>query len=342
VTVVLGVDGGGRKTHAAVADANGAILGTGEADGSNWELVGLPNAVEAITTATNHALGEAGLGADDTEASVFGLAGIDWPSDVRRLEEAIGPPATGEPRRLVNDAFVALRAGCPQPWGVVVISGTGTVAAGRDPAGKEYRTIGQGRVFGDYGSEFDVSELAVSAVAHEYTGRGPSTMLTELLCARNGVTTAEELLELISRADSRMRSPEVTNMAPLVLQATEAGDLVARAILEEIGHALGETAGHVAAYLDMRDLEFKVVLAGGLFRAPNRYLLDELELGVRRTAPLASLAMLEAQPVVGALLMALELATPVVAAGVATSLARAAIGRFGNKPWNASAGPPDS
>jgi N-acetylglucosamine kinase-like BadF-type ATPase len=328
LTIVLGVDGGGRKTHAAVADATGSILGIGRAAGSNWELVGLSNAVEAITTATDLAVEEAGLAPGEVEAAVFGLAGIDWPSDVRMLDEALEHIRSVGPRRLVNDAFVALRAGCPQPWGVVVIAGTGTIAAGRDPAGNEYRTIGQGRVFGDYGSEFDVSELAVRAVANEYTGRGPSTMLTGLLCARNGVSTAEELLELISRADSRMRSPEVTNMTPLVLQATEAGDLVARGILEEIGHALGETAGHVAAHLDMRDLEFKVVLSGGLFRAPNRYLLDELELGVRRTAPMASLTSLETEPVVGALLMALELATPVVAAGVATSVGRAALERF--------------
>jgi N-acetylglucosamine kinase-like BadF-type ATPase len=328
MTIVLGVDGGGRKTHAVVADATGSILGTGEGAGSNWELVGLSNAVEAITSATTLAVEEAGIAAGEVEAAVFGLAGIDWPSDVSVLEEALAHVKTGGQRRLVNDAFVALRAGCPQPWGVVVIAGTGTIAAGRDPAGNEYRTIGQGRVFGDYGSEFDVSELAVRAVANEYTGRGPSTMLTELLCARNGVTTGEELLELISRADSRMRSPEVTNMTPLVLQATEAGDLVSRGILEEIGHALGETAGHVAAHLDMRELDFKVVLSGGLFRAPNRYMLDELELGVRRTAPRASLTILETEPVVGALLMALELATSVVSAGVSMSLSRAALERF--------------
>ncbi len=110
-------------------------------------------------------------------------------------------------------------------------------------------------------------------------------------------------------------------MAPLVLEATEAGDLVARQILEEIGHALGESAGHVASRLGMEDLEFTVVLSGGLFRTPNRYLLDELELGVRRTAPKATLSILAAPPVVGAVLMALEMAGPEVRAGLAPRLA---------------------
>lgn len=327
MTVALGVDGGGRKTHAVVADSSGALLGAGTAGGSNWELVGEDRAAIAIAEAVDQALGEASLGRADVDAAVLGLAGLDWPADERRLEAAVAALGIGA-WRLVNDAFVALRAGCPQPWGVVVVSGTGSVVAGRDPAGNELRTLGLGRVFGDFGSELDVSELAVRAVAHAFVGRGPSTMLTDLLCARTGVASAAELLELISRADTRLRSPEVANMAPLVLQATETGDLVAREILEEIGQALGETAGHVATRLGMQDLDFRVVLAGSLFRTPNRYLLDQLELGVRRAAPLASLTILEAPPVVGAVMMALELATSTIVAGAATALASAATRRL--------------
>ncbi len=320
MTAVLGVDGGGRKTHAVVVGGSGELLGVGVADGSNWEIVGIDDAIGSIGMAADQALSSAGLGRGDMGATVFGLAGIDWPSDEARLAEPIGALGFGGAQRLLNDAFVALRAGCPQPWGVVVISGTGTIAAGRDPAGNEYRTMGLGRVFGDYGSEFDVSELAVRAVADAYTGRGPSTMLTDLLCARTEVDSTAELLERIGRADTRLRSPEVANMAPLVLQATESGDLVARQILEEIGHALGETAGHVATRLGMEDLEFTVVLSGGLFRTPNRYLLDELELGARRSAPRASTSILSAPPVVGAALIALELAGPEVRAGLAPRL----------------------
>ncbi|MEP6973683.1 MAG: BadF/BadG/BcrA/BcrD ATPase family protein [Actinomycetota bacterium] len=321
MTAVLGIDGGGRKTHAAVADIDGTLLGVGQAGASNWEIVGLDAALVGIAEASDRALESAGIERGAVDAAVFGLAGLDWPADEEQMQAALDAFGFGGRRRLVNDAFVALRAGCAQPWGVVVIAGTGTVVAGRDPAGREYRTLGLGRVFGDFGSEFDVSELAVRAVADAYTGRGPSTMLTDLLCARSGEATTERLLERISRADTRLRSPEVANMAPLVLEATETGDLVARQILEEIGQALGVTAGHVATRLGMEDLEFTVALAGGLFRTPNRYLLDQLELGVRRTAPQASPLILSAPPVVGAVLIALELAGPEVRAGLAPRLA---------------------
>jgi N-acetylglucosamine kinase-like BadF-type ATPase len=328
MTVVLGVDGGGRTTHAAVADAAGALLGLGIAAGSNWETFGLEATVREIERAADAALAEAGVERDGLDATAFGLAGIDWPTDVERLDGAIAPLGFGGERRLLNDAFVALRAGSPMAWGVVVIAGTGTVCAGRNPAGEEFRTLGQGPVFGDFGSEFDVSELAVRAVADAYTERGPSTMLTELLCERTGAASAVDLLERIARADSRLRSPEVANMAPLVLKATEAGDLVARGILERVGQSLGETASHVGGRLGMLDLDFPVVLAGGLFRTPNRYLLDQLELGVRRQAPLARIMLLDAPPVVGSVLIALELATPSIVAGVGPLLASAVTRRL--------------
>jgi len=328
VSAVLGVDGGGRKTYAIVADGSGALLGAGVGGSSNWETAGLEGACEAVATSADAALEAAGLRRGALDASVFGLAGVDWPSDLGLLEGVIAPLGFGGPHRIVNDAFVALRAGTTQPWGAVVISGTGTVAAGRNPAGDEFRTIGEGRVFGDFGSEFDVSELAVRAVADAYTGRGPSTMLTELICDRAGVDTASTLLERLSRQDTRLRSPEVANMAPLVLVATERGDLVARTILEQIGSSLGDAAGLVASRLEMQDVEFEVVCAGNLFRTPNRYLMDQLELGVRRTAPRARPEVLNTPPVVGAGLMALELAGPTIGAGASPRLASAAANHF--------------
>ena len=56
----------------------------------------------------------------------------------------------------MNDSFIALRAGARAPWGVVVIAGTGTVAAGRNRAGETFRTLGLGRLLGDEGSASDV------------------------------------------------------------------------------------------------------------------------------------------------------------------------------------------
>jgi N-acetylglucosamine kinase-like BadF-type ATPase len=332
MTAVLGMDGGGRKTYAVVTDEQGAVLGGGEAGTSNWEISGEEGTREALAIAARDALTAARIDEDEIAAVLLGLAGLDWPSDEPRLLDLSAHIAAGAPRRVVNDAFIALRAGASESWGIAVIAGTGTVAVGRDPVGNEFRTIGEGRAFGDFGDEFDVSELAVAAVADQYTGRGPVTMLTEMLMERLGATSVEAMLERLARHDPRFRSPELQNLTPMVLAATEAGDLVARTVLERIGEALGEAAGVVARRLNLSNLPVEVVLAGGLFRTPNRYLLDELELGVRRTAPRAEVRLLTCPPVVGAALMAMELARIPITSNASSRLRDEVTARFWAEP----------
>jgi N-acetylglucosamine kinase-like BadF-type ATPase len=328
MTNVLGVDGGGRKTYAVVTDEQGGMLGAGDSGASNWEIAGADGASASIASAVEAALRSASASADAVASVVFGLAGLDWSSDEPRLAELVAAVVPGAPRRIVNDAFIVLRAGASESWGIAVVAGTGTVAVGRDPVGNEFRTIGEGRAFGDFGDEFDVSELAVGAVADHYTGRGPATMLTDMLCERLGEPSVETLLERLARHDPRLRSPDLQNLTPMVLAATEAGDLVARTVLERIGQALGEAAGVVARRLNLSNLPVEVVLAGGLFRTPNRYLLDELELGVRRTAPRAEVRLLTSPPVVGAALMAMELARMPITANASSRLREEATRHF--------------
>jgi N-acetylglucosamine kinase-like BadF-type ATPase len=136
-----------------------------------------------------------------------------------------------------------------------------------------------------------------------------------------------ELLESISRPHLQPSKYDVENVAPVVIRTAEEGDLVARAILERAGAALGGSATVVARRLGMLEDEFEVVLAGGLFRSRNRFVVDALEMAILRVAPRVRLVRLDAPPVIGAVLMAMELATPEIYAGVrprlATGIARA-------------------
>ena len=246
---VLGVEGGGSHCHAVLADTSGQVLGIGaNQDPANWDDVGIEAAAGAIRSCVTEALRAAGLKPGGVGASVFALAGVDFPMDEHLLAgipSAIG--ITG-PCRIVNDAFASLRAGTDQPHGVVVVAGTGSVVAGRNTAREEFRTMGMGPILGDSGSASEVSEAAVTAVANAYIGRGPETALTGLLCERSGVASVVEFLEAASRVriDTTMFSPEV-------VLAAEQGDAVARSILTEAGRSLGDTAAHVVRRLGMED-----------------------------------------------------------------------------------------
>lgn len=327
MTIVLGVDGGGTKTHAAVADERGTLLGFGMSGPSNWEDGGFEAASAALKAAIREALKSADLDANQVEASVFGMAGIDFPSDVAgmgRVAEAVG---LGGRNQILNDSFVALRAGTNHPWGVVVISGTGSVVAGRNPAGETFRTLGVGAVFGDDSSASEVSQAALGAVAADLLGRGPHTTLTERLCAMTGSEDAMTLIEGVARG----RISDAL-FAPAVVEAAEQGDLAARRILEQAGASLGDLAGHVARRLSMDGSEFELVLAGGMFRSGSRIMRAALESTVKRSARFAFAVTLEAPPVVGAVLLALEDTSATVDAECHAKLAVASIEALNRRP----------
>jgi len=319
VTLVLGIDGGGTKTHAVIADADGTVRGFATSGPANWEVVGLRGAGESLREAAGRALQAAAAEIGDVTAAVFGLAGIDWDSDLPRMTAEVEQLGVAGAVEVTNDSFIALRAGTADGVGVVVIAGTGAISAGRARDGRTFRTLGQGAEFGDTGSASDVSDAALLAVANAYTGRGPATELTELLCTLYGCRSAAELLERASRGDERSRSA-----APTVLRAAEGGDEVARGIVRWAGRELGESALLAAHKLELTGAEFPLVLAGGLFRGDSALLLETLAACVHAEAPGARLVQLDTAPVAGAALRALDL-TDGGASGAAAERLRAGV-----------------
>jgi N-acetylglucosamine kinase-like BadF-type ATPase len=323
--MVLGFEGGGSHGHAIVADHTGAVLGIGTIeDSTNWEDVGIEAAGAATKACVRWALQAAGLLPEAILASVFSLAGVDFPLDADLLEGI--PVAMGlrGSLRILNDAYASLRAGTDRPYGVVVSAGTGAIAAGRNPDGAEYRTLGQGPLFGDSGSASEVSEAGVSAVAAAYTGRGSPTILSERLATAAGVGSVAEFLEGAARG----RIDPVL-FAPIVIGAAGEGDEVAVGILAAAGESLGDSAVHVIRKLSMETTEFDLVLAGGLFRGAGSFLVDPLRDVVRPIAPKATAVVLREPPVIGSVLLAIELAEVAPSAETRQRISESAMGAIG-------------
>ena len=81
--------------------------------------------------------------------------------------------------RIVHDAVPILAAGSPEGWGVALISGTGSLAFGRDRQGRSCRAGGWGFLFGDEGSGYAIALAGLRAAAQAADGRAPATRLLE-------------------------------------------------------------------------------------------------------------------------------------------------------------------
>jgi N-acetylglucosamine kinase-like BadF-type ATPase len=151
--LLLGIDGGGSSTRAAIADSSGAVLGKGQAGSSNYQSVGFAAATWALHEAIDAAHMDAGIESHTRfDAACFGLAGAGWPDDQRRFTAWAAEYGIAINVRCVSDAEIILAAGTPEQWGVALISGTGSVCWARSPDGSSVRVGGWGYLLGDEGS----------------------------------------------------------------------------------------------------------------------------------------------------------------------------------------------
>ncbi len=297
----LGVDAGGTKTHALVADDSGRALGFGQGGAGNWQSVGFEGQREVLHEVTRQAVRSAGLRLEDLCAAGFGLAGYDWPSQLDQHRQSVLALGITCPFEIVNDSVVGLLAGARQGWGVVLIAGTGNNCRGRDPQGREGRISGEGIRFGEFGGGSEMVMKAVHAVAHEWTQRGPRTLLTRMFI---DLTGAKDLPDLIEGIDMERYVPDAA-WALAIFQAAYSGDPAAREVIEWSARELGESACAVIRQLGIQEREFEVVMAGSLFAGGDLY-IEPLRETIHRVAKGAQLVRLEAPPVVGGVLLGME------------------------------------
>ncbi len=301
---VLGVDGGSSKTHALLVSETGEVLGFGQAGGSNHQFHGLENSMHEISGAVHAALEQAALKPEDVELGCYCLSGADLPQDFTLLENAVNDLRFSRRVTIKNDTMAALRAGLTRPWGVVVVCGSGFNAAGRSPSGEELVLPGLGPISGDWGGGGDLSLEMIRQIARAWDGRGQATMLTELVLQAWQLESVEALIGKLYREEIDQQS--FLNLVPMLFQAVEAGDDVARKLVVRLGTEVGVTALALIRRLEMMETYVEVVLAGGVYKGEGSLLIDTIRKVVHDEVPDAKIVRPHYEPVVGAALLALD------------------------------------
>lgn len=320
---VLGVDGGNTKTVALVATLDGTILGAGRggcgdiynAQSSRAEQSSEEAALANIEYAVLTALQAASVEPGDLVASVFSMAGADWPEDFAFLRAAMAERGFGRKIIVQNDALSVLHALSSGSMGVSVICGTGAATGARGPDGRTWHSSFWQEVQG--GGE--LGQKMLSAVYRSEIGMELPTTLRQRALEFFHLQSVEEILHLFTSREKRP-SEAIDQLTPLLLEEAEAGDEVAQRIVREHGQALGEYALAGARHVGIESMNFALVLAGGVFRHPSSLLSDAIIERVHRTAPTAQPVRSPFEPIIGVLFTALEAAGVVIDEALLTRL----------------------
>ncbi|MDI6772625.1 MAG: BadF/BadG/BcrA/BcrD ATPase family protein [bacterium] len=257
--VLVGVDGGASKTRAAVVSSSGSILATASVRSSSAYHKEPEEAAAVVLAAAREALATSGV-AEPIAALGAGLAGADDPAIRERLIGALTRANIARIVHVDHDAAAALAGGTALAPGVVIISGTGSIAFGVDEHGRRARAGGWGPLLDDEGSGYSIGRAVLRAAMRAHDGRGDSTLMAEAVRARFGIASLAALKATVRGASI----DAVASVAPLAVEAADAGDPVAARILARAGEGLAVMVLAVARALGWEQNRFTLVASGGV------------------------------------------------------------------------------
>lgn len=300
---VLGIDAGGTKTVALLAEGDGSIVGEGRAGGANLQTEGELQVEKILHDVIEQAMGDRHTPPD---AMCLGMAGVDRENDGRIIRGIVHRLGFRQNALVVNDALIALVAGAGASPGVVVISGTGSIAFGVSHRGLAARAGGWGPTLGDEGSGYWIGRRALEAVMRDFDGRGAGTALTARVLEHFALPRAELLISEIYHQPHGRRA--IAALGPVVDRARADGDVVAAEIMVDAADELAKAAASVITRLEMRGEQFPILLAGGMLKR-SEWLAAQIERRMEEVAPRSEVRLLTQEPVVGAVRLATAAAT---------------------------------
>jgi N-acetylglucosamine kinase-like BadF-type ATPase len=298
----VGVDGGATKTVALIGTEHGEILGRGESGSSNYQNIGTGESSKAIKKAVTEARKHAGIRGSRVDIAVVALAAVNSPKDLATARRFVRDTKIAHMTHVIHDSVAALHAATHGKPGIVVISGTGSVAAGTNKAGKYVRAGGWGYLIDDEGSAYDIGTKALKSAFRTQDGRAPKTKLTLALKRKFRVKTLQDASHLIYSDGPRIDT--IAGLTPLVSRLAPS-DEVCREILKSAGITLAELTCVVAKKLKLTHDTFSIALVGGTFRS-GKYLLQPYRTRARMECPHADIKVMRTEPVLGALSLAVS------------------------------------
>ena len=300
--IVIGIDGGGSKTRAMVADEHGGMIGDVVGPGSAVRPGQADASAAVIADVVRDALASCEMTHVVPRVLCVGVAGVGRETERQELWQALMERDVAEEVVIHSDFSVALDDAFGDGPGVLLISGTGSVAFGRGPTGTTARCGGWGPVFGDEGGGAWIGRRALSVVSAASDGREPETALTGAVLTAAQVNEVSELIAWAAQGTPGT----IASLAPVVMSVADAGDLRANAI---VSLAVEELSLHIRAlarqlFVDER-ASVPVALTGGMLRR-GTVLRKRLEHRLRSAVPGAQVSAEEVLPVRGAVRGALR------------------------------------
>ena len=224
MSVVLGIDGGGTNTRAAIV-ADGKIVGSGQSGSIKRLRVGAEVAEANLRAVLKEAFAQAGV--KGVQAACCGVASASMPGITEWITAVFDDFAVVR-SEVVGDHIIALDAAFQGGPGILQIAGTGTNCVGRAPDGTLETAGGWSSRLGDEGSGYWIGVNSIRRALHALDREEPCLVIPKVMEIW-GTPTMDEFINL----GDGTPPPDFAALAPAIHELADAGDAVAVSTLQQ-------------------------------------------------------------------------------------------------------------
>ncbi len=224
MSVILGIDGGGTNTRAAI-EIDGKVVAHGQSGSIKRLRVGAEAAEANLRAVLKEVFAKSGI--NHVHAASCGVASASMPG-ITEWITAVFNDFNVERSEVVGDEVIALDAAFQGGPGILQIAGTGSNTIGRAPDGSREAAGGWSSHLGDEGSGYWIGLHAVRRALHAYDREEPTQILKKV----GEIWGTPTIDDLVNVGDGTP-GPDFAALAPAIDDLALAGDPVALGVLNQ-------------------------------------------------------------------------------------------------------------
>lgn len=271
--VIMALDAGGGSTKGMLTDLHCKNLGAASDQPFNLRQSDPMRFRTIVDKLARKLFLAADLPVLVPDAVAVGLAGGGDVDDRKQIENVLKKRWPNSLILVHHDAYIAQYGAFGGNAGIIITSGTGSIAYGRNEKGEESRSGGWGWMLGDEGSAWWIGREALRRVLQAFE-EDDTTMLTDRILSTLSISHPYDILSAIYK--ERFNREKITSLAPMVSECAAESDIIANEILFDAGKELGKLALSISKRLNIHPHALYVSMMGKVSLEAHTSLNDGL------------------------------------------------------------------
>ncbi|GAA0590055.1 N-acetylglucosamine kinase [Virgibacillus siamensis] len=262
---VIGIDGGGTKTEAVLADDCGNIITTVKVGPTNPNAISEIKLLQTFEELFNQLKDRTSVCFKKVTTIFAGISGAASKESSQQIYQIISRCVPSWISiHIEPDSINALYSGTYGKPGIVQICGTGSITYGMNDNMVHGRVGGWGHLFGDEGSGYDIGKQGISAALEYFDGRGLETVLLHKFYNEYQAENGREIIERIYKSSNSKQI--ISAASKIVFNAFKEDDIVSKQIILGVSNQIVNNIQTLRKQLfDGCYGNIEVILCGGVF-----------------------------------------------------------------------------